>query len=72
MADRYFIGIFVVLFLAATALLFPHIRTREANIPLLSAICLLFLLCTAHFTLEFNHYYIVLVCPFRLPLRILY
>lgn len=58
------IGGYVVLLLPTLVLLLGRLRTRKdnnAHTTILIVLCLLFLCCTAHFALEFNHFYTTLV-----------
>ncbi|KAI0922507.1 hypothetical protein AcW1_002873 [Taiwanofungus camphoratus] len=53
-------GAYCVLFLVSMGVLVWRRSTRDLNIPLVSANCMLFCCCTAHFALEFNHFYTTL------------
>ncbi|KAI0703695.1 hypothetical protein C8T65DRAFT_538477, partial [Cerioporus squamosus] len=54
-------GVYSVLFLAAVFLLIRRLPTNGVNVNILVAVCLLYACCTAHFILEFQHYYTALV-----------
>ena len=68
--DHSVVGIYVVLFLASLVLMLRRMRSHGMNIPILASICALFVLCTTHFAIEFNHFYTVLVRPLYSRLRI--
>ncbi|KAI0716722.1 hypothetical protein C8Q76DRAFT_415707 [Earliella scabrosa] len=53
-------GIYLVLFLISVVLLVRRLRTHNTHVAILIAIVALFLCCTAHFALEFNHFYTTL------------
>ncbi|KAI0918347.1 hypothetical protein AcW1_009748 [Taiwanofungus camphoratus] len=53
-------GAYCILFLISLHVLIWRRRSRDLNTPLLFANCMLFFSCTAHFALEFNHYYTTL------------
>ncbi|RPD75661.1 hypothetical protein L226DRAFT_545454 [Lentinus tigrinus ALCF2SS1-7] len=53
-------GTYAVLFVASVILLLRRVRTRSMNVPIFVANFLLFASCTAHFALEFNHFYTAL------------
>ena len=63
--DCLTIGINSVLFLISVALTLYRLQQSHAlrvpQLPMIGLTCALFLCCTAHFALEFNHFYIVLV-----------
>ncbi|RPD75645.1 hypothetical protein L226DRAFT_462167 [Lentinus tigrinus ALCF2SS1-7] len=54
-------GTYSVLFLAAVILLVRRLPTHGVNATILAAVCLLYMCCSAHFVLEFHHYYSALV-----------
>ncbi|GJE85486.1 hypothetical protein PsYK624_015650 [Phanerochaete sordida] len=53
-------GINVVVFFLALNILWPRVKRRGSNQVILILSLLLFLSCTAHFALEFNHYHFTL------------
>ncbi|KAI0043397.1 hypothetical protein FA95DRAFT_1563378 [Auriscalpium vulgare] len=53
-------GAYCILFIVALTLIFWGRRKREANIPIMVASVFLFLICTTHFAIEFNHFYVTL------------
>ena len=55
------LGTYVVLFTASVVLLLRRARTQSLNVPIFIANLLLFASCTAHFALEFDHFYTTLV-----------
>ena len=61
--DHSVVGIYVVLFLASLVLMLRRMHSHGTNVPILTSICALFMLCTTHFAIEFNHFYTVLVRP---------
>ena len=66
-----FAGINAVLVFLALTILIPRYRKGGSNRVILVANCILFVSCTAHFALEFDHFYRVLVrsfpCCYVLP-----
>lgn len=54
-------GVNTVLFVASMVILLFYRRTRGTNKIILSLSIFLFLVCTTHFAIEFNHFYITLV-----------
>lgn len=60
-------GAYCIIFLVSLLSLVSLRGTRDLNIPMLGANCFLFSLCTAHFALEFNHFYTTLVSMFLRP-----
>lgn len=56
-----FTGINAVLVVLALTILIPRYRQGGSNRVILVANCILFVSCTAHFALEFDHFYRVLV-----------
>ncbi|KAI1794458.1 hypothetical protein LXA43DRAFT_883760 [Ganoderma leucocontextum] len=55
-------GSYTVLFIASVVVLLRRFKAprRKLNVPIFFANCLLFASCTAHFALEFNHFYTTL------------
>lgn len=53
-------GSYCILFLISCVVLSQKRRSRNLSSPVVFANCLLFLCCTAHFALEFNHFYTTL------------
>ena len=56
-------GSYALLFITSVVLLLRRLRAprRNLNVSIFIANCLLFASCTAHFALEFNHFYRTLV-----------
>ena len=65
---RGILGTYAVLFIASVVLLLRRARTRSMNVPIFIANFLLFASCTAHFALEFNHFYTAMVSLYDLGL----
>ncbi|KAI0763428.1 hypothetical protein BD413DRAFT_606621 [Trametes elegans] len=53
-------GAYAVLFLTSVILLLRRVTTRGLNTPILILGCVLFASCTAHFALEFSHFFTTL------------
>ncbi|KAI0045258.1 hypothetical protein FA95DRAFT_1607824 [Auriscalpium vulgare] len=53
-------GAYCVLCIVALRLFLWRRRNRDANFPIVAASIFLFLICTTHFALEFNHFYVTL------------
>ncbi|RPD61380.1 hypothetical protein L227DRAFT_500506 [Lentinus tigrinus ALCF2SS1-6] len=53
-------GLYAVLFISSLVLILRRLRTHATNVPIVFFMCALFVLCTTHFALEFNHFYVVL------------
>jgi hypothetical protein len=54
-------GLYIPLFLLCILYLTSRRRTQAYNVPMIVATVILFLLCTCHYSLEFNHFYTYLV-----------
>ncbi|KAI0760375.1 hypothetical protein C8Q74DRAFT_1208445 [Fomes fomentarius] len=55
--EAVFWGVYVVLFLTSIVLLLRRASTRSVNLPIFIANVFLFGSCTAHFALEFDHFF---------------